>query len=304
MSRWTLGRPLAPSTRQPVRSRPAVWWRAHSERHFIWLAARRLGGYPELEWTFSINLLRLIKYYELPRGGQMVYEPLEHFDGAKEATELNGLLQAGKADPWLRVSVQIGMNTFESVFSAPGGKLDRPAPEEEFVGRHSVVTEYGGGAHDLMFWNSWGDWGSAGRGSLDRAYFDTHVDECWVWRSGEVGPPGALAAVRRARELETAVSAWTQDVQYQEAVAENQGRRVLFHRYRLQSLTTGGDVEVVDVRDQRGQRIGWLHMHHIDWDSPRRTVISELFVWPDLRRRGLGTLLWNDAVDISRERGY
>src|SRR5215207_4065024 len=64
---------------------------------------------------------------------------------------------------------------------------------------------------------------------------------------------------------------------------------------------TSGPVEILEVRNGYGLRLGWAHLLHEA--VPKGSTLIELFVWPIFRRQGLATLMESWAGDRARSWG-
>ena len=67
--------------------------------------------------------------------------------------------------------------------------------------------------------------------------------------------------------------------------------------YETQSVEDDVPVTVIELRSGEGFRLGWAMLFH---ERKGKSVLKELFVWPNLRRQGCGTLIEGQAVAIAR----
>jgi hypothetical protein len=81
---------------------------------------------------------------------------------------------------------------FESIYTAPNGRVPMPKTLDADMGLHCVALT--GGWDDvgesLQFVNSWGTrWGDRGHGWLSRKYLDAYMHDPWLRRRTRWGPP-------------------------------------------------------------------------------------------------------------------
>lgn len=176
--------------------------------HEFWTAARRLGGELHLEYTFAEFVLRTLALepeagpYE-PRGLDLSYEQLQHWDDVVGVLSVNDQLTAGGVPEGWQYIVSVGMRFFDSGYRARDGRLPLPAADDPFRGRHSVGVLGVSDEGELAFANSWGrKWGDDGIGYISRLYFEEHVDSVLVTRLAWLGPSGEM-------DRDMARRAWT-----------------------------------------------------------------------------------------------
>jgi GNAT superfamily N-acetyltransferase len=67
---------------------------------------------------------------------------------------------------------------------------------------------------------------------------------------------------------------------------------------------TGSFVEIFDLRDAEGIRLGWSHLVHLSKEeNDKKSIITELFVWPTFRRRGYGSILESYCTNYAQRMG-
>lgn len=284
--------------------------------HDRWWAARSLDPTGHLEWTFPAFMYRALALQpeagpEDIRGLDLVYEPLETWDDVVTALTIrNTLLDAGEPETWAP-HVALGVQLFDGAYRAPAGRLPLPRDGEPFRGRHLIGYLDLAGPEQLGFVNSWGNWGDNGAGYISRAYFELYVDAIWLTRPSFLGPSPAMEGRLREQSWsagrpglptpQEVASSWcsvpnrifSKHVDVAGVTYEVSGRST----YALRG--DGQPLQIVALREG-DQVVGRLHVHHDG--ASRVSTIEELFVRPDHRRRGLGSLLEDVARDLAVRR--
>src|SRR5215213_2866162 len=156
----------------------------------------------------------------------------------------------------------ISFRMFRSAYAAPSGVISLPEPGESEVGTHMVAAGFvwSDGGEALRFKYSWvAGWGDGGYGVMSRTYLDRYMVEAWAGRNARVGPTRhkfAHAHFAKASGDKEFAKTW---------MLENPRERVRFrhehsvHRLHLYETWSCTDVpvEVIEVRDGRGTRLGW-----------------------------------------------
>jgi GNAT superfamily N-acetyltransferase len=199
----------------------------------------------------------------------------------------------------------VSFRMFESTNNAPEGIVPLPKIGEAERGTHVVSVD--GGFTDTgerpRFVNSWGSgWGDKGTGLLSREYLERYMVDAWHSRNVLVGPSRfhwrRLAGATNDREF---ARAWMIQNPRWQTKLRHHGRSRKLYLYETLSIP-GSPVEVIEVRNGWGQRLGWAHIHHVSSRQPRTSILKEMFVWPWFRRRGYGTLLENLACQRAKAR--
>ena len=241
------------------------------------------------------------------RERQTFYDPVSTYDELFELTLANSVLQAGYAPLCAFHRLMISFRMFRSAYAAPSGVISLPKPGESEVGTHMVAAGFvwSDGGEALRFKYSWvAGWGDGGYGVMSRTYLDRYMVEAWAGRNARVGPTRhkfAHAHFAKASGDKEFAKTW---------MLENPRERVRFrhghsvHRLHLYETWSCTDVpvEVIEVRDGRGTRLGWAYLHHPPGQEPHVSILKELFVWPAFRRQGYGTVL--ESVATERARAY
>jgi GNAT superfamily N-acetyltransferase len=269
----------------------------HLER---WRLSREWAGTPELEWAYPIYAERITAL-----SGEIAayfYEPLGSFEKARAAVHLNSMLLPRRKPSTPNVSM--GFEYFDSAYYAVDGRLPMPTSSDPYRGRHSVQTTDDGNVDELAFWGWSREWGDSGVGRVTREYFDAHVDSVMVHWSAVGGPSRAwLKCVSSSRNRDRPpadrwVQCWPVNNDFQQIPIDVDGRPHQVNRWEVISLETSRYVDVFEVRDDT-HIVGRAHLYHDEGKSSLR----ELFVHPDRRRQGYGTLLDELALNRARDCG-
>ncbi len=180
-----------------------------------------------------------------------------------------------------------------------------PRKGEAFVGLHSVAMNGYDSSGNIHFINSWGqDWGDNGLGSMSPDYFDRYFFDAWRWGNARYGLAPWKYDGKKPKDNKQFVRRW---------MVQNPRYRVRFRRgghghqfIMYDSISaTGAPVQIIDLCNGFGLRLGWVHILHLAKDSMgiRTSIMKEFFVWPKFRRHGYGTLLEQEAVSRAEEFG-
>lgn len=291
---------------------------ADASSHDLWRAGRALSGEPDLEWSFRLFVCRALALSDAvgpedPRGDDLSYEPLSRWGEVVAALRLNQLLYAAGVAPGDGYVLTAGMEFFDSGYRVRDGHLPLPTQGDAFRGRHSVALVDVTPSDELLFPNSWGQrWGDDGFGTISRAYFENHVDAVWAERKAWLGPsPAARDCLRpRGRWLKEAAPG-TPEAVAREWLTGNRRKAkqitIAGHPFEVTMRETSSaregapQLDIVSLRRGGGRIVGRAHVLHRR-DVPL-SVLEELFVHPEERRRGYGAGLDELAADIARRRG-
>lgn len=284
-----------------------------------WLAARELGNEPELEWTFTVFLDRAIALEmfgeERLSGLDYLYEPLERWDEVIRTLRMTQWLLDGGVPPEMTFGLTAGLTLYESAFYTVDGRLPIPSPGERHKGRHSVAV-VGTTEHDeLVFPNSWGrEWGDDGFGYISRAYFEQYVDfvrasrPTWAGLSPAHGQKMHQLAFQGGRsqpERQDFVEAWgTTPNRIRAKTLHIAG---LPHELRMRETVSARDghpeLEIVELRRTLGTPTVIGRMHVLHSRVGPMSAVEELFVRPQERRKGYGSVLEGAAHGLAARRG-
>jgi GNAT superfamily N-acetyltransferase len=270
------------------------------EGHDGWRLSRLWGGYPELEWTFGVFRERITAF-----GGRVpayFYEDISDFETARLLVRVSNILLLQRQPSY--PSVGLAFRYFDSAYRVVDGRL--VCDDSQFRGRHAVVAVDHAEQEEIKFMNSWNPphWGDGGYGYVPREYFDRHVDSVLVRWSACGGPSPAAGRcmsridTQRLPREDRLVHCWpTPNVCWtQEVGADDRSFTML--NWNVYSMATGALVDVVEIRDDN-EVLGRAHLYYEDVPTLR-----ELFVRPERRREGIGSLLEGTVAEWARERGY
>jgi GNAT superfamily N-acetyltransferase len=282
----------------------------------LYLAARSLDE-SNGEWTFPLFLHRALALAsehgpDWPQGMDLAYEPLTSWDETVWVLALNRILiQHGGIDPRLTYGVQLGIEMFESGYFAPSGRLPLPDGHDRFQGRH-VVDAMAFEAGEIIFRNSWRpDWGDGGLGYLRPEYFGVHVDAVWASRPAWIGwspdmnrelAEATWREGRAGRPLpRDVVQSWMSGNKRKAKEVTHRGRKYdVAMRKTFAARDDMAPLEMIDVR-LGGRILGRMHILHGRQAS--RSAVEEMYVHPEYRELGLGSLLHDLAVERARAFG-
>jgi hypothetical protein len=220
-------------------------------------------AYPA-EGTWPIHALRVQTYFG-SHIRQFFYEPLGSYDAVLDAAKLAAAGRRRFLPEELIDHVMITFSIFEGSYHAPKGKLEMPAPGESPKGNHAVaVAGWDDSGDSLFFRNSWGaNWGDRGHGTVSRQYLGRYLVEGWLSRNARFGPTRrnfhplqeaeSDAAWRRAFLQENPRFRWR--IRYA-------GKKYTLVRYETISLNDGCPVDVIELRNRNGYRVGWCEAFH------------------------------------------
>jgi GNAT superfamily N-acetyltransferase len=286
--------------------------------HQAYLAAHALGGEPDLDWTFALFLDRAKALTpeagpHSHRGLDHSYEPLRSWNEVVHVLTLSHILLEAGVEGAQAYSVVAGIEFFESGYRVADGRLPLPAPGDPFRGRHSAVLAGVLPTGELVFSNSWGaSWGEDGFGYISRAYFEGHVDAVWATRPSWLGWSPAM-------DGKLTVQGWRADAADQPSISNlvdawmtvNTGQRweriingdpYEIKRRRVYAADEDASLlNLVDLRMKSGEIVGRANVRQRR-DS-RASLVEDLFVHPNFRRRGVGSALNSAVSAIAAEDG-
>lgn len=243
--------------------------------------------------TFPIFGARVIKRFGVRIRPQFVYRPISAYEDLLSAIEINLRLQEAGIPTHLWYSITICFEVFDSIYTAPEGRVPLPTCGESSHGYHLVavcgMSECG---TEIGFVNSWGtNWGDAGYGWISRDYLDEYISEAWLGWSARCGmAPSKASGAKRIRKNSDLYRWWT--------IKNGRRRESLRYRGRTHFLltytsmdNTEGTVECFEIRDCKDFLIGWAFANLVPIAGEFIAVIHEFFIWPGVRRYGYGSLL-------------
>jgi len=272
----------------------------------LWRAARELGDEPHLEWTFPVLLNRVLA--ASPHGLDFAYEYLQGWGQAVGFLRQTDTLSATQLGPFLLThrSMGLGLRVPDSFFSTENGILDHPRAGDGFRGRHHVAAVGLTPADRIVILNSWGqDWGRGGYGFLGRRFFETYVEEItvtyptWVGWSPESDRELAKGAgFFRSIEPDRLGAAANVPNRIKAKSVHHRGKRVAVRMRRVLASSSWQVYDIIEFRSETQALLGRGHLLHDV--TARQGMVMELWVPPDQRRRGYGSLLLAEIVSLAR----
>jgi GNAT superfamily N-acetyltransferase len=262
-----------------------------SDRKDLFLFAKRIDGQPRVNSSFHLSVYRLTKF--LLRTPQSYYESSGDVGDLVEQQRMIEKLEMCGIPRYARPWCQFSFEVFEGARIADKGEIKEPEHGEKTLGLHSVVAEgVDPKSNSLLFWNSWGSgWGVNGYGSVSLAYLETYFHESWTISNVRWGPSPYKSDVFAPERLSTrSRSTWLVEVPMETwRVRGVRGESWVIERFLTLSYRDQSIVEILQLRNGYGLRVGWAHLRHVR--GSRVSVIEELFVFPTFRNLGVGSTL-------------
>ncbi len=258
----------------------------------VYDACKQIDGCPDADGTFPIMGHRVVKFYQY-YDPQLFYEPITTYDDLLAAMKLSAHLAEAGVPKHYHNFLQVGFKVFKSAYRAPKGRLRLPRPGEKAIGDHIVsLTGWDEDGEALHFINSWGEtWGDNGFGLLTRSYLEQYMTEAWLMRNVQVGPnPTTYELLMSASDNAQFAKVWMRKNRIWRVPWQHAGVEHEIVLYETLSMS-GEAVEVIEILNPLGLRVGWTHLHRIPASKPQTSVLKELFVWPAFRRNGYGRKL-------------
>lgn len=260
-----------------------------------WAAAKQIDGIPG-EWTYPLWVSRAFRFHVPLRSH---YERLRDYDAVVETIAIASIVEEANLWP---PSIRTVFAVYESCLDTEDGVLTLPEPDERFLGHHDVqIIGWNQASDDLVFGNSWGaKWGDQNTGVMSRSYYEAHVKESWLRMVGNQGlrVPEGFEFFDPALKRQELVRAWKRGP-LQGRVVLSGGRIIAW--FSVKSLRTVGQTYVGELRDSRHVKLGWCNVligaagGHID------ALITDLYVWPQYRRQGVGRALYEWALRTAED---
>lgn len=279
-------------------------------RHFhfpdeIFALSKQIDGAPKAYGTFPLAGARAACFLN-QRQRQPFYEPLSNSKQILEVLVSNYLLMEGHVPEWSLPHISVAIEVFDSIFTAPRGRVPLPEAGEARRGEHqvSLTGHWENGGEWLQFQNWWGpDWGDQGLGYLSHDYLNRHMVEAWLVRDASVGPsPMIYQRLVNARSETERSMIWLLPNRRWRRRGHRAGYGYELVVYETLSVAEECRVQVIQVRTGYGIRVGWAHLFYLGGD-PRTCLLKELFIWPPFRRQGYGTILESVATENARAWG-
>jgi GNAT superfamily N-acetyltransferase len=287
------------------RYRISVMRRAAFDSKKGFFLVKAIDGLPRLNGTLPIHCLRVGKFIDqIPRSW---YEPVRSVDDLVDYLRFAKTLEDSGVPARARPNVLLTLQLFESAHCSCSttGVIQWPKPGEARLDLHAVVPlRLSEDGQFVEFWNSWGSgWGKRGNGSVSVDYLRTYFTEAWCswnarwghscWKQ-ELVLPGEAKEVRRAWMLENPMFS-------ERLRGTNVGDSWRVEIFDSYSLTDDSSVDVVQLRNGYGLRMGWAFQCRIRDTSV--CELRELFVMPAFRHQGIGSCLEGISCDRARAGG-
>jgi GNAT superfamily N-acetyltransferase len=243
--------------------------------------------------------------YQDPRSGfwQYFYEPINTFEALVEITSLNLRLAGAGAPDWARNEMHLGFKAFDSIYRAEAGHLTIPGENEPLRGRH-FVRVLGCVGDEIVFLNSWSQWGDQGRGYMPREYFERYVDYADVARTVGTGLTRSKSPLLMAEpDLSEWRAIWMLSNERRESrYVRRVGLNFSLVTYETIAYEWGCPVDIVEIWEPSIGRFAWSHIYHRT-GYPRTSAVREFFVAPHRRRQGWGTILEDEVRTAAKRAG-
>ncbi len=267
------------------------------EREESWAAAKQIDGISG-EWTYPLWVSRAIRFHF---AGRSHYERLPGYDSVLDMVGIGYVVaQADLQPPIIRTVLAV----YEGCLDAVDGVLQLPETGERFLGHHEVqLMGVDRGGEELLFQNTWGtNWGDEGIGRFSRSYYQMHAKESWVRIIGDQGlnVPQGLEFFDPALKPQELLEGWTREPP-ERRVALKEGWFIEW--FVVESLRTVARTFVGQLRDRNHVKLGWCNLEVGPTDGQMTALVTDLYVWPHYRRRGVARALYDWATSTAEDAG-
>lgn len=264
----------------------------------LWALAKQIDGLGG-EWTYNVFVARVVNFHQ-PHLPPTFYEPISTFDRlALEALMFQK--SAEYCDPGEEGVLNLAIDVFPSFFDVVDGVVPIPEANEEPIGRHTVNIIGVRDLETLYFRHGWSTWGAGdGLGQISRGYIEAYAREMWLMRRCDWGPTADTAGrLLRTSQSERFATLWRR--QMKPEVIRDSVTNIALRSYECWSLADEAPAEMIILHSSRSRRVAFaILVHH---PEAKISSVSDLFVWPPYRRRGLGTILDRVVTDQAKRRG-
>ena len=261
----------------------------------LWPLTKQIDGLGG-EWTFPVFMWRAINFH-LMASPPLYYEPVSNFD----RLSLEALLhqRATNVVPYAEQgSLLIVVKVFPSIFDARDGVVNLPEEGEPCIGQHTLSVLGIQDENTLVIRNSWSGWKDDHIGYLSRGYFDRYGQEGSIARMWNRGPTAAtVETLLRGGDGVEFRKLWPSGRRWGTVTNVAGEKRLRFKWYECWSLQEEVPAEFLTLELDGRTRVAVAVLVHY----PGVSELSELFVWPNYRRRGYGSLLEEAAADRGRQ---
>lgn len=243
-----------------------------------------LGG----EWSFNAFTPRTTNFH-LSRLPIQFYEPLGDFDRVGlEALNSSRARQFGLPEDEIGGLV-VDFQAFPSLFNPVDGFIPMPGTEERNIGRHTAQILGPIDQDTLLVRHAWSGWTANGTAKMTREFFDEYAMGVMLTRRWDRGPLAeTVSELFKTSNQGDFKKMWRKDREpmfVRDGDSPWRSRRL--SAYCTWSLDLEIPAEVLTVTNHAGVRIGVAVILH----DRGETLVSDLFVWPPYRRKGIGGLL-------------
>ncbi|MGA2530724.1 MAG: hypothetical protein ABSG36_16405 [Acidimicrobiales bacterium] len=264
--------------------------RASLDRTLSFLLVKAIDGLPHLNGTLPIHGKRVSRFTsQIP---QCWYEPVRSVDDLVDYLRLAANLESVGVPARARPHLQVILQLFESAHHSTTGIIRWPTPGEARLDLHAVEPlRLSGDGQSIEFWNCWGSgWGNRGNGSVGLDYLHAHFTEAWCTWNARWGLScwkqelGLLNGKELRREWMLENPMFTERLR-----GTRSGDSWYVEVFNAYSLIDDSGVEVVQLRNGYGLRMGWAYQCHVR--DTETSELRELFVMPAFRHQGIGSCL-------------
>jgi GNAT superfamily N-acetyltransferase len=277
--------------------------KASFDRKDGFLLCKAIDGMPRVNATLPIWAFRGGRF--LAQDRQSWYEPVRSVDELLVHLRLASTLENAGVPVRARPHVLLSLQLFEAAHRSTTGVIERPKAGERFLFGHVVCPErVSEDGCSVEFWNSWGpNWGHGGHGSVSIDYLNTYFVEAWSqwnacwgpsqWKEkyGDLDDPGKLREVWMLQN----------PLLKQKLRGTQRGDTWYVETFCGYSPCDESGVEVVQIRNGYGLRMGWAFQCHIRESTV--SEIRELFVMPAFRGQGVGGCLEGVLCEMAEAMG-
>ncbi len=287
---------MATCVTRTVGRRNQHWWmlEAASDRKWGFRIVKEIDGLPRVNAGPQLSAVRTMRF--LSQKPQCCYQRIDTVEQLLTQLRLIDRVETAAGPTRTLPYVTLVLEVFEWDHRSKTGQLRIPGSGVRSLGLHTVVPE-GRRVHDehdlpvVEFWNSWGGtWGHNGYGSVDREYLDRYFREAWIIWDARWGWHPSSPDSFWQNDPQHLRRLWTIENRTHVAPLSGGYSGDAWRLERFSTVALSGEIlEVIQVRNGYGLRMGWAHLFHADY--PEISEIRELFVMPAFRRQSVGAVL-------------
>jgi GNAT superfamily N-acetyltransferase len=295
----------SPGSPKPVgrKYQLSVMREAAVDRKRNFLLTKQMDGLRGVNGSLQLQALRMVRF--LSQIPQFWYEPVRSVDELLAHLELAASLEKSGVAELARPRFRLILQLFESAHVSTSGVIEWPASGEKPLALHAVVPlRTIDGGRSVEFWNSWGSqWGRGGNGFVSVDYLNVYFHEAWSTcnaRWGLTRHKDEQALVGSPKELRR-VWMIQNPMRSLKLPYTRRGDSWYVETFNSYALNDDSGMEVVQVRNGYGLRMGWAFQCHL-----RDSTVSELrelFVIPAFRHQGIGSILEDVSCQLAQAMG-